>query len=106
MFGDLSGMMRKLKDAQVKIEETKKRLDTILIDENSDDNLVAVTVTANSVIKNISISEDLTATEKIADSVLITLNKALEKAKKINEVELAATAKDGMPSIPGMDLFK
>ena len=106
MFGDLSGMMRKLKDAQVKIEETKKRLDTILIDENSDDNLVAVTVTANSVIKNISISEDLTATEKIADSVLITLNKALEKAKKINEVELAAAAKDGMPSIPGLDMFK
>jgi len=34
------------------------------------------------------------------------LNKALDKAGAINEAELAAAAKDGMPNIPGMDLFK
>jgi len=105
MFGDLSGMMSKLKDTQVKIEETKLRMDTILIDESSSNNLINVTVTANSEIKNIHISEDLTDTEEIADFVLITLNKALKKAKNINETELAAAAKDGMPSIPGMDMF-
>jgi len=105
MFGDLSGMMSKLKDTQVKIEQTKKRMDSILIDEKSNNNLVKVTVTANSVIKNIHISEELTDTEEIADYVQLTLNKALEKAKKINETELAAAAKDGMPSIPGMDMF-
>ena len=32
--------------------------------------------------------------------------KVLEKAGAINEAELAAAAKDGMPNIPGMDLFK
>ena len=32
MFGDLNGMMAKLKEAQLKIEETKKRLNTVLID--------------------------------------------------------------------------
>ena len=105
MFGDLSGMMSKLKDTQVKIEETKKRMDTILIDEKSNNNLVQVTVTANSRIKNIDISEELTDTEEIADYVLLTLNKALERAKQLNEAELAAAAKDGMPSIPGMDMF-
>ncbi|PCH78513.1 MAG: hypothetical protein COB98_00090 [Flavobacteriaceae bacterium] len=105
MFGDLSGMMRKLKETQVKIEETKKRMDTILIDEKSTNKLVQVTVTANSVIKNIHISESLTDTEEISDYLLITLNKALERAREINETELAVTAKDGMPSIPGMDMF-
>ena len=32
--------------------------------------------------------------------------KAVTKATNINEVELAAVAKEGMPNIPGMDLFK
>ncbi|MBL4745501.1 MAG: YbaB/EbfC family nucleoid-associated protein [Flavobacteriaceae bacterium] len=106
MFGDVSGMMRKLKETQVKIEQTKIRMDTILIDEKSNNNLVQVTVTANSVIKNIDISKALTDPEEIADYVLLTLNKALEKAREINERELAITAKDGMPAIPGMDMFK
>jgi hypothetical protein len=34
------------------------------------------------------------------------MNKAIEKATQINELELAAVAKEGMPNIPGMDLFK
>ncbi len=37
MFGDLMGMMGKLKETQKKVEETKKRLNTVLIDEKSSD---------------------------------------------------------------------
>ena len=37
MFGDLSGMMQKLQETQQKVEETKKRLDSVLIDEVSSD---------------------------------------------------------------------
>ena len=33
MFGDIMGMMGKLKETQQKVEETKKRLDFVLIDE-------------------------------------------------------------------------
>ena len=42
------------------------------------------------------------------DPDLLTLKavKALEKAHSISETELAAAAKDGMPNIPGMDMFK
>src|SRR5690606_19417999 len=47
MFGDLMGMMGKLQEAQRKVEETKKRLDTVYVDEKTSDNLLAVTVTAN-----------------------------------------------------------
>lgn len=106
MFGDLSGMMGKLKEAQQKIEETKRRLDTVLVDSESGNGKVKVTVTANRAIKNIEISEDLTDKEEIADYLIIALNEALSKANAINEAELAAAAKDGMPNIPGMDLFK
>ncbi|WP_448606744.1 YbaB/EbfC family nucleoid-associated protein [Paenimyroides ceti] len=107
MFGDLMGMMGKLQEAQKKVEETKKRLDTVLIDENSSDNLLQVTVTANSKIRTINIDDRLFEDkEQLEDYLILTLNKALEKAAKINETELAVAAKDGMPNIPGMDLFK
>lgn len=108
MFGDLMGMMGKLKETQKKVEETKKRLDTVLVDVASNDEKLKVTLTANRTIKAISIDEVLLQDkEELEDYLILTLNKAIEKATKVNETELAAVAKDGMPNIPGMDnLFK
>lgn len=107
MFGDLSGMMNKLKEAQQKVEDTKKRLDTVFIDESSADGKLKVTLTANRKIKTISIDDSLLSdAEELEDYLIITLNKAIEKASKINENELAQAAKGGMPNIPGMDMFK
>lgn len=107
MFGDLSGMMQKLKETQQKVEDTKKRLDTVLIDESSSDGKLKVTVTANSNIKSISMNDSLLSdADELEDYLILTLNKALEKARIINENELANVAKIGMPNIPGMDFFK
>lgn len=101
------GMMGKLQEAQKRVEETKKRLDTVLIDEQSQDQLLQVTVTANRQIRNISIDESLLQDkDQLEDYLVMVLNKALTKAGQINEAELAAVAKEGMPNIPGMDLFK
>lgn len=107
MFGDLMGMMGKLKETQQKIEETKKRLDSVLIDEQSNDGLLKVTLTANRKIKSIDIDDSLLSDkEQLEDYLVLVLNKAIEKATNVNEAELGAVAKDGMPNIPGMDLFK
>ncbi|MDX6745867.1 YbaB/EbfC family nucleoid-associated protein [Polaribacter sp. PL03] len=107
MFGDLSGMMNKLKDAQQEVEKTKTRLNSVLIDEASADNKIKITLTANREIKNISIHNSLlTDAEELEDFLIITLNKAIAKASKINEDEMAAAAKTNMPNIPGMDMFK
>jgi DNA-binding YbaB/EbfC family protein len=107
MFGDLMGMMGKLKETQQKIEDTKKRLDTVLIDEQSNDGLLKVTVTANRKLKAIAIDESLlTDKEHLEDYLILVLNKAIEKATNVNEAELGAVAKDGMPNLPGMDMFK
>jgi len=107
MFGDLSGMMNKLKEAQQKVEETKTRLNTVLVDETSADKKIKVTLTTNREIKAISIDESLlTDKEELEDYLILTLNKAIEKASKINENEMAIAAKSGMPNIPGMDMFK
>jgi len=106
MFGDIMGMMGKLKETQQKIEETKKRLDTVLIDEQSNDGLLKVTLTANRKLKHIAVDENLlNDKEQLEDYLILVLNKAIERATIINETELAAVAKDGMPDIPGMDKF-
>jgi hypothetical protein len=107
MFGDMMNMMGKLKETQRKVEETKKRLDTVLIDEKSSDNKLKITLTANRTIKSIAIDESLLEDkEQLEDYLILILNKAIEKATSVNEAELAAVAKEGMPNIPGMDLFK
>ncbi|WP_420601477.1 YbaB/EbfC family nucleoid-associated protein [Flagellimonas sp.] len=108
MFGDLMGMMGKLKETQEKVKATKERLNSVLIDESSSDGQIKVTITANREIKSIAIDDALLQDkEQLEDYLVLTLNKAIEKATNVNETELAAVAKEGMPNIPGMDsLFK
>lgn len=107
MFGDMMGMMGKLKETQKKVEETKKRMATISLEEKSSDELLKVTIMADRTIKSISIDDELLSDkEQLEDYLILTLNKAITKATEINENELAAAAKDGMPDIPGLDMFK
>ena len=106
MFGDLMGMMGKLKETQAKVAATKERLNTVMIDEQSRDNLLKVTLTANREIKTITIDDCLMQDkEQLEDYLILTLNNAIKKATEVNETELAAVAKEGMPNIPGMDGF-
>ncbi len=98
MFGDMMGMMGKLKEAQEKIEEAKQRMDSVLIDEVASDGSVKVTITANREIKSIAIDERLLADkEELEDYLVLTLNKAIARATAVNEAELAAVARQGLP---------
>lgn len=105
MFGDIMGMMGKIKETQQKIEATKQRLHQVYVDESSTDGAVKITISANREIKSITIDEQLLADkEQLEDYLILTLNKAIAKATQINEAELAAVAKEGMPNIPGLNL--
>ncbi len=100
----MMGMMGKLQETQKKVAATKKRLDTVLLDERSAEGLVQVTITANRQVREIKIDDSLLADkEQLEDYLILTLNKAIQKATQVNEAELAAVAKEGMPDIPGMD---
>ena len=74
-----------------------------MIEESSSDQKIKITLTANRTIKSISIDDSLlNDAEELEDYLIISLNKAIEKATDINELELANAAKSGMPNIPGL----
>ena len=102
------GMMGKIKETQAKVEATRERLNTVILDEESADGLVGVEITANRQIRKISIDDQLMADRELLEETLLhTLNKAIARASEVHETELAAVAREGMPNIPGMDaLFK
>ena len=107
MFGDLMGMMGKIKETQRKIEETKKRLDTVMVSQESTDGLLSMSMTANRELKNIHIDHALLEDkEQLEDYLVLHLNQLIEKATRVQEAELGAVAKEGMPDIPGLDMFK
>ena len=107
MFGDMMGMMGKIKETQQKAEGTKKRLETVYIDENSSDDLLHITVSVAGAVKKIDIKDELLEDkEQLEDYLILTLNKALSRAKASYDQELAAVVKEGMPDIPGLDMFK
>lgn len=102
MFGNMKDMMGKLQEAQAQSKEMKKRLEQVQIKEG--DAQLWVLVNANREIKDIHIEQDLMQdAEEVADRLVITLNKALNKAEQIHEKEMQSLAKGMMP---GLDMFK
>lgn len=100
------GMMGKMKEAREKVEATKARLDTVSIKESTGDGLVEVLITANREIKEIHVADSLLDDkEALQDYLVVTLNKAIQKATEVHEAEISAVAREGMPNIPGMDQF-
>ncbi|MFO7701673.1 YbaB/EbfC family nucleoid-associated protein [Psychroflexus maritimus] len=101
MFGDMMGMMNKIKETQAKVEEAKKQLDHVSLEEKSNDDLLKVNITANREIKSIEISDQLLEDkEQLEDYLILTLNKAIKRATETQEAELGAIAKEGMPNMP------
>ena len=74
MFGDMMGMMGKLKETQQKIEEAKARLNHVLVDEIAADGSVKVTITANREIKSIQINEALLEDKEALEDYLIIIH--------------------------------
>ena len=100
MFGKMGDMMGKMQEMKQKSEEVKKRLDTISVSGVAEDGKVTAISTGNRKITSIQISEELLAIgdkEQIEDLTILAINKALEKAEKVSEAEMAGVAKGMLP---------
>jgi len=102
MIGDL---FSKLQEAQQKIEESKKKLSTIIVEAQSADGAVIIKANATKTITNIEISESFlkeSSKEEIEDLLTVTVNKALTEASKKGEAEMKEITKGMLPGFPGM----
>ena len=91
--------MKQLMEIKQRMEETKKRLDTIEIDAENE--YVKVTATGNRKIKNISIlkTDDTVTLEGKLQSAI---NEALEKADNVMQSEMMGATKGMLPDMPGL----
>lgn len=100
MFDQLA----KLKELQQKMEETKKRLDSITVSANALSGKILVECSANKRIKSIKIDPAYLHTASVTEiekHLLAAINEALENAEKVNEAEMRSIAGGMLGKIPG-----
>lgn len=80
---DMMKMLGQLQESQQRVETLKKKLSQETIEEKTGDQLLSVEVYKNGRLKNIQIDDELLEDkEQLIDYIILTLNKALEKAQK------------------------
>ncbi|QAR30892.1 YbaB/EbfC family nucleoid-associated protein [Ornithobacterium rhinotracheale] len=100
---DMMKMLGQLQESQQKIQNAKEAMKNEFLDEKSSDNLLEVKVSKAGRVKEIKIDDELLEDkEQLVDYLILTLNKALEKAQNQYDEELERVARQGMPQIPGM----
>lgn len=102
MFGDLMG---KLGEMQQRMEEMKKRLDTITVTGEAGSGLVKATANGNKKIVNLQISPELLKendAEALEDLITVAINRALEQAEQVAAAESTAMGRDMLPGFPGL----
>lgn len=97
-------MMNQFGDLQKKMEESTKKLDTILVDGEAEG--VKVTVNGNGKVQNVTLPEPLMTVdnkEQLEDLLLVALNRALDQSEAVKAAEMQGNMfPGGMPNFPGM----
>lgn len=99
MLNKLMGNLGPMKEA---MDNAKKKLDAITVKGEAEGGLVSVYANGNRKITEININQKLMDDgdkEAIEELVLTAINKALEHAESVNEMEMASTARNMMPGM-------
>jgi len=102
MIGDL---FLKLHEARQKIEESKKRLNDIIVEASVENGAIRVKANANKAIISIEIAEELIQAvnkTQLEEMITIATNRALEEAATKGEIEMKKITKDMLPNFPGL----
>ncbi len=99
MFG--KNMMEQLQKMQASAEETKKKLESLTVYGESGGNLINVEMNGNRKLTKLTINAELDQIDKddLEDLLSVALNRAIEEADKVNQHEMANSARG---IIPGM----
>ena len=93
------GSLGPMKEA---MDKAKKKLDTITVKGEDEGGMVSVYMNGNRKVKEIKINQKLIDDgdkEAIEELMQLAINKALEHAESVNEMEMASAARGMMPGM-------
>jgi DNA-binding YbaB/EbfC family protein len=101
MFGKFGDMMGKLQEMKQKTEEIKLKLDNTILNIEGAGGDIKISLTGNKEIKSISISPALQHgnKEEFEEQLVVTLNRALQKAQEVNDNEMKQVASGMLPGL-------
>lgn len=97
MFDKLMSQMGPMKEA---MDQSKQKLETITVKGEAEG--IEVYVNGNRSVTDIKISQELIEEgdkEAIEELLQVAINKALESANNVNEMEMASAARSMMPGM-------
>lgn len=99
MFG--SDMFGKMEAMKRMAQESKSRLDAIIVEGEAGNGLIVVELTGNRSVRSVQINGDHTIMEKddLEDLITVALQRAVDKANAINEQEVMSSAKHLFPGM-------
>lgn len=85
--------MGKMGALKAQMDEIKNKLETMTVTESLQNDAISVTVNGNKKITSINLSDEVKEDKEIVeDLILLAVNKAMEKAEKLNEKEMQGAA--------------
>lgn len=102
MFGKFGDMLGKLQEIKKKIAEIKAKMDDTLVEVEGASGDIKITMNGNRKIQKLHIEPSLQHgnKEELEKQISETLNKAIEEANKLNELEMKKVAGGMLP--PGV----
>lgn len=97
----LDDMMSKLQGMQGAMEATKERLANIKVQGSAGGDKIVIEIDGNRKVTNVQLNGDLIDFEKeeIEDLFLTAINRAIEQADNLNNIEMANSAKGFFPGM-------
>lgn len=87
------------------IEESKKKLNDIIVEASVENGAIKVKANANKAIISIEIAEHLIQAgnkSQLEEMLAVATNRALEEAAVKGEIEMKKITKDMLPNFPGL----
>jgi len=106
---NFSDLMGKVQEMQARLQETKGRLDGIIVEAEAGGGMVRVRANANRQVLKIQIDPDIIDKddpEIMADLITAAVNRALSRAEEKGKQEMEKATKGLLPNIGGLDLSK
>lgn len=97
----LEDMMGKLQGMQGAMEATKERLANIKVQGSAGGDVVVVEIDGNRKVTNVVITGEIADFEKeeLEDLFLTAVNRAIEQADNLNQIEMANSARGFFPGM-------